>query len=151
MAKPKNQKKAKKKKKIPCSSGKNTTGYKNPPKEHQFQPGQSGNPAGPGKGKTNLWIWFCKFMNMSEKELAKYKIKELTISQRSALKLAKNMRDGKCTGSEKLATHIFNREQGKPVEHFIIGNEDAMSDEECEEIRQMMRRNLRANDVDTDQ
>lgn len=44
-------------------------GYGKPPKEHQFKPSQSGNPTGNTKGRTNLWLWFCKFMNMTELEI----------------------------------------------------------------------------------
>jgi hypothetical protein len=41
-------------------------GYKNPPKNHQFPPGQSGNPGGPPTHRIHLWSWFCKFMLMGE-------------------------------------------------------------------------------------
>jgi len=37
-----------------------------PPKEHQFKPGQSGNPEGPPKHRTHLWSYFCRYMAMTD-------------------------------------------------------------------------------------
>jgi len=116
-------------------------GYKKPPKEHQFPPGQSGNPNGPPKRRTNLWVWVCNFMQMTDAKLKKLDEKKLTQAQQSALKLVGNMKDGKYSGSERLARHIFDREEGKAVEHILIGNEDVLSDAECDEIRDELRKN----------
>lgn len=50
---------------IPANS--NKTGYKNPPKEYQFKPGQSGNPSGRPKGTLKDYAR-QKFMAMSDDE-----------------------------------------------------------------------------------
>jgi len=65
-------------------------------------------------------------MAMTDAELKKLDTKELTQAQQSALKLVKNMKSGKYSGSERLARHVFDREEGKPVEHIIIGNDDTL-------------------------
>lgn len=134
------QKKRTKNKKIPAKQGKSKVGYREPPEEHQFQPGQSGNPAGPPVRRTQLWIWFCKYMNMTNGELAKLKTSIMTQAQHTALKLVRNMKRGEESGSERLAKHVFDREEGKAIEHLVIENEDNLSEEECEEIREILHK-----------
>jgi len=60
-------------------------GYKvgpgKPPKERQFKPGESGNPDGPPIHRTNLWVWFTKYMGMTADERAKVARAKLTAAQ----------------------------------------------------------------------
>lgn len=138
------KKKAKKKaakRTKPKKDAESNVGYKQPPKEHQFPPGQSGNPNGPPKRRTQLWVWFCKYMAMADAEIKKLDTKKLTQAQQAALKLVKNMKAGNNSGSECLARHVFDREEGKPVEHLIIGNDDVLSDDECDEVREELQKN----------
>jgi hypothetical protein len=82
-------------------------------------------------------------MNMTDAEIKKLDRKKLTLSQQTALKLVENLIDGKYSGSERLARHVFNREEGKPTEYLVVGdNEDTLSDEECEEIRELLKRSF---------
>jgi hypothetical protein len=120
---------------IPEKQGNSEAGYGNPPEERQFKPGQSGNPNGPPKHRTQLWTYFCWYMALTDAELAKLDRKTLTQAQQTALKLVENAKKGKYTGSEHLARHVFDREEGKAVEHLVIENENTLTDEECEEIR----------------
>jgi hypothetical protein len=62
-------------------------------------------------------------------------------AQQTALKLVRNMKQGKDSGSERLARHVFDREQGKAVEHLVIENENTLTDEECEDIREILLKN----------
>ncbi len=66
-------KKSTKGKRIPAKQGKSQVGYKKPPEETRFNKGESGNPAGPPARRTQLWVWFCKFMDMTDNELGKLK------------------------------------------------------------------------------
>ena len=116
-------------------------GYKQPPKEHQFPPGQSGNPNGPPKRKTQLWVWLCKYMDMTDTELGKLDRTKITQAKQYALNLVENMKNGKGPESERFARHIFDREEGKAIEHIIIGNEDVLSDAECDDIRETLQKN----------
>jgi len=129
------------KRKIPAKQGKSQIGYKKPPEEHQFQPGESGNPKGPPVRRTQLWVYFCKYMTMTDTELKKLDRSKLTQAQQVALKLVENAKDGKYSGSERLARHVFDREEGKAVEHLVIENENALTDEECEQIREALLKN----------
>jgi hypothetical protein len=135
------KKKASKTKKIAVPQGKSKVGYKKPPEEHKFQPGQSGNPKGSPARRTNLWVWFCKYMTLSDAELAKLDRDKLTQAQQSALRLVENMKSGKYSGSERLARHVFDREEGKAVEHLIVENDNTLTDDECEEIRELLLKN----------
>jgi hypothetical protein len=117
-------------------------GNKKPPKEHQFKPGQSGNPKGQPKHRTHLWTWFCTYMGMSHADFEKLKPNKLTPAQQTALKLVENARNGKYSGSERLARHVFDREEGKPTEYLVLGGTDnSLSDEECEDIRKLLKKN----------
>jgi hypothetical protein len=80
-------------------------------------------------------------MMTTDAELAKMDIKKLTQAQQTALRLVKNMKEGKYSGSERLARHVFDREEGKAVEHLVIENENTLTDEECEDIRKMLLKN----------
>jgi len=137
----KTKRKLAKDKKHPVWQGKSKVGYKNPPKEQQFKPGQSGNPKGPPVRRTQLWVWFCKYMNMTDTQLARLAKTKLTQAQQAALAIVENMKAGKYSGSQRLARDIFDREEGRAVEHIIIGDETALSDDECEEIRKMILKN----------
>ena len=115
MVKKKTAKKAVKKsargKKLPAKQRDYEVGNKKPPKEHQFKPGESGNPNGASVRRTNLWVWFCKYMAFDDAELGKLNRKKLTQAQQTALRLVENAKDGKYSGSERLARHVFDRER----------------------------------------
>ena len=135
------KKKSAKVRKLAVQQGDYKVGDKKPPKEHQFQPGQSGNPNGSPKRRTNLWVWFCKYMALTDSELAKLELKEMTQAQQAALKLVQNMKKGKGSGSDRLARHVFDREEGKATEYLVIENENTLTDDECEEIRDVLLKN----------
>jgi hypothetical protein len=109
-------------------------GNKKPPKEYQWESGQSGNPKGAPKHRVNLWVWFCKYSNMTDKQLEKLDKSKLTQAQQSALKLIQDMKEGKYSGSCKLARYVIDRDEGKAIEHLIIDEENTLTDEECERI-----------------
>ncbi|UCD51940.1 MAG: hypothetical protein JSW27_04740, partial [Phycisphaerales bacterium] len=76
---------AKKRATFPVEQGeRDKVGPGNPPKEYQFKPGESGNPKGPPRRRTNLWTWFCKYMGMTDTQLAKLDPKKLTAAQQTA-------------------------------------------------------------------
>ena len=125
---------------IPTESSKAEVGYCQPPEDSQFKPGQSGNPAGPPKRRTNRGVWFCKYMEMTDAEIRKLKRPEMTQVQQSALKLVRQAKAGKYCGSERLARYIVDREEGKATEHLIIDKDNELSDEECENIRAVLRK-----------
>jgi hypothetical protein len=130
--------------KFPAKQGKSKVdvGYKKPPEKTQFKPGESGNPTGPPVRRTQLWVYFCRYMQMTDSQIAKLDRKKLTQVQQTALRLVENAKNGKYSGSERLARHVFDREEGKAVEHLVIENENTLSDEECEEIRELLKRSF---------
>jgi hypothetical protein len=128
-------------KKLAVQQGEYQVGNKKPPKECQFKPGQSGNPNGAPVHRINLWPTFCRYMALTDAELAKLDRKMLTQAQQTALKLVENAKKGKYSGSERLARHVFDREEGKAVEHFVIEAENILTDDECEQIREALLKN----------
>lgn len=107
----------------------------------RFESGESGNPNGPPKRKTQLWVWLCKYMDMTDTEFKKLDRTKLTQAKQYALNLVENMKTGKGPESERFARHIFDREEGKAVEHFIIGNDDTLTDNDCDEVREELLKN----------
>ena len=130
-----------KSKKLPAEQRDYQVGNKNPPKEYQWESGQSGNPKGAPKNRVNLWVWFCKYADMTDKQLSKLDKSKLTQAQQSALKLVQDMKEGKYSGSGKLARYVIDRDQGKPVERVIFEDENVLTDEECENIRKLLKNN----------
>lgn len=126
---------------FPAKQGNNEVGYGKPPKQHQWKSGQSGNPKGPPKHRTQLWTYFCQYMGMTDAERAKLDKSKLTASQETALKMVENAVKGKGCGSERMARYVVDREEGKAAEHLILDRLDILSDEECEEIRQVLQKN----------
>jgi len=129
-----------KKRKIPAKQGKSKVGYKKPPEEYQFKLGESGNPAGPPIRRTQLWVYFCKYMTMTDAELVKLDRSKLTQAQQTALRLVENAKAGKYSGSERLARHVFDREEGKAKQKLKIEGEvlvsRVLSDEQLRELIQ---------------
>ena len=119
---------------LPAKQGESKVGPGCPPEEHQFKPGQSGNPAGPPRHRTQLWLWICKYMGMRDAEIKKLRRAEMTQVQKVALKIVKNATQGKESGAERLARYCVDRDEGKASEHLIIDKDDDLSPEECEEI-----------------
>ncbi len=113
-------------------------GFGKPPKEGQFKPGESGNPEGPPRHRTQLWVYFCRYMAMTDAELAKLDESKLTQSQKTALAVVRKAAEGKAAGVETLAKYVTDREEGKATEHIILGDANALSDEECEELRTLL-------------
>ena len=110
-----------------------------PPKEHQFKPGETGNPNGPPKHRTNLWVWFTKYMNMTDARLARLNKDKLTQAQQTALTLVEKVKAGEKVGSTTMARYIVDREEGKAAEHLILDNGADLSDAECDELRKLIR------------
>ncbi len=132
-------------KKLAAEQREYKVGNKKPPKNHQFKPGESGNPKGPPVRRSNLWVWFCKYMTLTDAELEKLDRNKLTQAQQTALKLVENAKDGKYSGSERLARYVIDRDEGRAVEHLIVENENTLTDEECEQIREELLRNHAAD------
>ncbi|MBL7186305.1 MAG: hypothetical protein ISS70_08255 [Phycisphaerae bacterium] len=128
-------------KKLPAAQREYKVGNKKPPEEHQFKAGESGNPKGASVRRTNLWVWLCKYMALDDRRLAKLDRTKLTQAQQTALKLVENAKNGKYSGSERLARYMIDREEGKAVEHLIVENENTLTDEECEDIREVLLQN----------
>jgi len=119
-----------------AESSKGEVGYSQPPEEHQFKPGQSGNPAGPPKRRTQLWVYICTYMQMTDADLAKVDRETLTQAQKVALKLVERAAQGKGCDSERLARYCVDRDEGKATEHLIVDQEKDL----CEEIRAVLRK-----------
>ena len=108
--------------------------------EHQFRPGVSGNPAGSQKGRTHLWTYLCGYLSMTATELTlEKKRSDLTYAQRVAMKQVEQLLKKGLGGTAFLATReAWNRDEGKPTEHVVVESPEALSEQECDEIREAM-------------
>ena len=115
-------------------------GYCQTPEDSQFKPGQSGNPNGSPKARTNLWKFINRFMAMTDPELAKVDREKLTQAQQVALKHVERARNDPASESERFVLYCIDRDEGKSSEHLVIDKDNDLSDEECEEIRAVLRK-----------
>jgi len=112
----------------------NTAGVK-------WKPGQSGNPAGPPAARTQLWRYFCNYMEMSDAQIIKAKKKGLSQSQQAAMKLVEDVKAGEVPKSGKFAQYVIDRDLGKPKEHVQVDTTPSLSDDECDLIRGILKKN----------
>jgi hypothetical protein len=110
-----------------------------PPREYQWKPGESGNPKGNVRHRTHLWEYLTQYMAMTDAEVAKLDRAKLTQAQQTALGLVKRIKAGEKLGSTAFARYIVDREEGKAVEHIIIGEGIDLTDDECEELRNLIQ------------
>lgn len=110
-------------------------------KENQWRPGESGNPKGPPVARTQLWRYYCIYMSMTDVKFNHLKEKKLTQAQQAAVKLVEDMKAGKLPKSSKFMQYCVDRELGKPKEHVQITGAVPLSDDECESIRDILRKN----------
>ncbi len=127
------------------ASNQGKVGYGSPPVEHQFKPGEVANPAGPPKARTQLWRYFCTYMDMTDAKLKSTKAKLLTQSQQAAMKLVEDMKAGKLSRSSKFMQYCVDRELGKPKEHVQIDSAPTLSADDCESIRDILRQNANSD------
>ena len=111
---------------VPAEQGNSEVGYCKPPEEHRFKKGVSGNPDGPPVRKTNLWVWFTKYMALNDAEIDKLDMEKLTQAQHAAMKLRDIARNGK-SGFIRLALAILDREEGKAVQTQLVADTGKMS------------------------
>jgi hypothetical protein len=118
-----------------------------PPVEHQFKPGQSGNPKGPPRHRVNLWVWITRYMAMTQAGLDKLDREKLTAAQRTALNLVEKAMSGERSGAERMARYCIDRDEGRAVERLVINDANELTDEECDQVRQL----LLGNHADADE
>jgi hypothetical protein len=115
-------------------------GYRRPPKEFQWRPGQSGNPTGRTRGKSHLWTYFVEYLSLTQAEFAPLKRKkDLTMGQRAAIRAVETMPRLSRGAARDILLECFNGDEGKPTEHVRYEREETLTPEECEEIRRALR------------
>lgn len=108
----------------------------------QFKPGQSGNPKGPPKAKTRLWMYFCQYLGMTDSQFDKLKSKKkLKQVQQAAIKMVEDFVAGFASSNIKLAVYTVDRDEGKALETIRVSSADPLTDEECENIRDILINN----------
>ena len=105
-----------------------------------FKPGQSGNPKGPPKRNVQLWTYICRYMAMSGTALNKLKPTKLTAAQQWALQIVKATKKLRFAELDRFARYVIDRDEGRPTERFVIGDDNALTDEECEQIREELKK-----------
>ena len=112
-------------KEIPQKQGK--VGYKNPPTETRFKPGQSGNPGGLPKGTPKMSVAYMKLLALSPDELKSFKPKN--VAEEIALKQVR----AACKSSKALASvkEITDRTEGKVPQRVEVKEDNVDAYEEA--------------------
>lgn len=94
---------------IPTKQGKSKVGYKRPPKEHRFKPGNNANPNGPPKARTQLYRYVCQYLAMTPKQIKSIDETTLTLAQRGAYTTATKI----AAGDWARVKEVIERDEGK--------------------------------------
>ena len=82
-----------------------TVGYGRPPKQHQFKPGQSGNPRGRPRGRKNEATILDELLHRKIEIREKNRIRKITVLEGMLLKFAEDA----LKGNPKAATFLLTR------------------------------------------
>lgn len=125
-------------------------GYGQPPTEHQFPPGVSGNPAGTPPARANLWRLLCRFLEMPEKKVQQIaKDRTLPVNQRTAAKQALQLlKKGFVGVGTVVSMRTWDRDEGRPTAHVVLESPDVLTPEECDEIRRIQRERIHHGDTE---
>jgi hypothetical protein len=89
------------------SSGSYETGYGKPPKQHQFKPGQSGNPRGRPKGSKNTSTIIDEILNRKVRIRTERGVRKITVHEAMLTGIA----DQGLKGDTKSAAFLFDRKE----------------------------------------
>jgi len=79
-------------------------------------------------------------MAMSEAALTKLKHEKLTAAQQWALRIVNDTKKLRFAELDRFARYVIDRDEGRPTERFVIGDDNALTDEECEQIREELKK-----------
>ena len=96
------------------------TGYKRPPKEHQFKPGQSGNPRGRPKGAPGLRT----ILETELKQKVRFTHNDKIVSFSKLQVIVKRMVDKAFNGDQRAIEQLISLN----ITMFGLGNEDQTKD-----------------------
>ena len=89
------------------SSGSYETGYGKPPKQHQFKPGQSGNPRGRPKGSKNTSTIIDEILNRKVRIRTERGVRKITVHEAMLTGIA----DQGLKGDTKSAAFLLDRKE----------------------------------------
>jgi len=89
-------------------------------------------------------------MGLTDVQLGRLDESKLTQSQKTAIAMVRNAAEGKASGVETLAKYVADREEGKAAEHIILTDADTLTDEDCNQLRRLLRENHK-DDGDVDE
>lgn len=87
-------------------------GYRRPPAEHRFKPGQSGNPRGRPKGKKSAAIILQELLNRMVTVREGSKSRKITVLEAILLRFTEDA----LQGNTKTAAFLFNRYEHQPAD-----------------------------------
>jgi hypothetical protein len=104
-----------------------STGYKKPPKEHRFRPGQSGNASGRPKGRKNSATLLCEILDRKIQVRNGITIRKISVREAILTRFAESA----LKGDTKSATFLLQRYDGSEA---VQDNADATTTPEEQEI-----------------
>ena len=82
---------------------------------------------------------------MTDAKLKSTKAKRLTQSQQAAMQIVADVKAGNAPKSGRFASYMIDRDLGKAKEHVQIDSAPTLSDDECENIRKLLKANANSD------